>query len=276
MSDVQSIIIIVSIIAGIPLLIVHFVRRERKRQEQIRRDIELLETATSQYRGNGAERALVLTLLKKGIPANTIFHDLYVDKGGGYYSQIDLVVAHNVGIIVFEVKDYGGWIFGNGKQKNWTQVLAYGDAKHRFYNPVMQNDGHIAALKKQLPQFHDVPFYSVIVFYGKSRFKDISNIPTSTLLIYPSDVIDVVDSIITTNPPAKFTNKYEVVDVLKKAVKNGEDEEIQRQHSENIRNNMSYRNTQASSSCSKQHYFSRGFGFSERAIKKEIFISLFR
>ena len=43
---------------------------------------------------------------------NVIFHDLYVEKHKGHFSQIDLVVVTEVGIIVFEVKDYSGWIFG--------------------------------------------------------------------------------------------------------------------------------------------------------------------
>jgi len=36
---------------------------------------------------------------------------LYIRKHNGDFAQIDLVVATKVGIIVFEVKDYRGWIF---------------------------------------------------------------------------------------------------------------------------------------------------------------------
>lgn len=59
-------------------------------------------------------------------------------------SQIDVVVATNVGIIVFEVKDYSGWIYGNGNQQKWTQVLSHGREKYRFYNPILQNRSHIS------------------------------------------------------------------------------------------------------------------------------------
>ena len=40
------------------------------------RDRKLLHTVTKSNRGTKTERALVLTLLKSGVPAVTIFHDL--------------------------------------------------------------------------------------------------------------------------------------------------------------------------------------------------------
>ena len=91
------------------------------------RDRILLRTVTESNRGTRSERDLVLKLLKYGVPAQTIFHDLYVKKPNGNYSQIDLVVVTKVGVIVFEVKDYKGWIFGDVNQTQWTQILAYGE-----------------------------------------------------------------------------------------------------------------------------------------------------
>ena len=98
----------------------------------------------------------LLRLLKYGIPAQTIFHDQYLKKYNGDFSQIDLVVITEVGIIVFEVKDYSGWIFGSGNQSQWTKVLAYGKQKYRFYNPIMQNNEHLGELRKKLKYFDNV------------------------------------------------------------------------------------------------------------------------
>ena len=70
-----------------------------------------------------------------------------------------------VGIIVFEVKEYNGWIFGSGHQKEWTQILAFGKQKYRFYNPVLQNKRHIEQLRSKLPQLANIPFFSVVVFF---------------------------------------------------------------------------------------------------------------
>jgi hypothetical protein len=52
------------------------------------RDKKLLETVTKSYRGTKSERDLVLKLLKNGIPAQTIFHDLYVKKIMGTFLRL--------------------------------------------------------------------------------------------------------------------------------------------------------------------------------------------
>ncbi|MBR4995759.1 MAG: NERD domain-containing protein [Alistipes sp.] len=161
-------------------------------------------------------------MLKCGISPKAIFHDLYIPKTNSSYSQVDLVVATNSGILVFEVKDYSGWIFGNGYHTNWTQVLAYGAEKYKFYNPIKQNQTHIEAIKKQLPQFENIPFYSVVVFYGDCTLKNISNIPENTVVIYPSGVKRVVNYVLKNRPPAPYTNKWDVVNCLKNGVENGE------------------------------------------------------
>lgn len=80
-------------------------------------DQKLLRTATKINRGTKSERKMVLKLLKNGIKPTAIFHDLYLYIGNGNYCQIDLIVATKVGIIVFEIKEYNGWIFGNEEQQ---------------------------------------------------------------------------------------------------------------------------------------------------------------
>lgn len=206
------------------------------------KDYRLLKTVTKHNRGTKSERKLVLKLLKNGIPPQTIFHDLYVKKRNDNFSQIDLVVATKVGIIVFEVKDYSGWIFGKGYQSQWTKVLAYGKRKHRFYNPIMQNDKHISDLRKQLTQFKNIPFYSIIVFYGECVLKDVSIIPDRTYLVKPNIVLEVMKMIIKNNELASYTNKSEIVNILKEAVLNGENKEIQIQHIENIKDMLNKMN----------------------------------
>ncbi len=156
------------------------------------RDRKLLETVTKSHRGTKTERELVLKLLKAGFPAQTIFHDLYLRNRHGNYAQIDLVLATKVGIIVFEVKKYSGWIFGNGNQTKWTQVLAYGKQKYYFYNPILQNQKHIEDLKTKLTDFQNIPFYSVVVFFGDCEFRDVSFIPKNTYLLKSPRVIQVV------------------------------------------------------------------------------------
>jgi len=150
------------------------------------------------------------------------------------FHNIDLVVATRVGIIVFEVKDFSGWIYGKGNQTKWTQVLAYGNEKYRFYNPLMQNNTHIKQLRQKLKE--NVPFYSVVVFYGDSELQDISFIPKGTFVTKWYRVIDVVNTIIQENTLANYKNKHRVVEILKEAVANGDELGTESQHIENIKN----------------------------------------
>lgn len=195
---------------------------------------EQITSVTSLERGTWSERDLIYELLEHEIPAGAIFHDLYINKFGDKYTQIDLVVATKVGLIVFEVKDYKGWIFGRGNQDKWTQVLSYGDKKYRFYNPIKQNAGHIAELRKQSKQLSKIPMFSVIVFYGNCSLRDISIVPHDTYVTTAHRVLDVVDAIIDENPPANYTDKHEIVRILKSAVDNGNNEDMATKHAEQV------------------------------------------
>lgn len=198
------------------------------------RDRVFLCTVTKRSRGTVAERELILKLKKHGIPPQTIFHDLYLRKHNGKYSQIDLVAVTNEGILVFEVKDFSGWIFGNGNHPQWTKVLAYGKEKYRFYNPVMQNNRHVSDLKNHLKHHGSIPFYSIIVFYGNCVLKDISFVPEGTFLVKPNRIPEVLEVIRKSSKPVFFPNKEHVLSVLAEAVKNGESVDVQNQHIENI------------------------------------------
>lgn len=204
-----SVIFLICLTVGIACLV--YIRLKERR---------LIEQVTSISRGEWSERRVVLKLLKLGINPKAIFHDLYIQKPNGEYTQVDVVVATKAGIIVFEVKDYSGWIFGNEHQKYWTQLLAYGKERHRFYNPVMQNAGHIQAIRQSLPQNPDIPIYSVIVFFGSSEFKSITCHANNTFIIYPHSIQRVVSEILT-QPNAAFGNKYEIMDFFTKAVQDG-------------------------------------------------------
>lgn len=220
-----SLLLLFTILLGI-IIGLHF--------RTVRNDRKLLQTVTDLHRGTWGERRLVLQLLKHGVPAKAVFHDLYVEKTTGGTSQIDLVVPTKAGIIVFEVKEYSGWIFGKGYQEYWTQVLAYGREKYRLYNPVKQNKGHIEALKQRLAHCADVPYFSVIVFGGDCELRDVSCIPENTYIVYMNEACKMFDTIVQSNVPANYGNKYEVLRVLEEAVRYGGNPEVQVRHIRNI------------------------------------------
>jgi hypothetical protein len=174
-------------------------------------------------------------LLKFGLPATTIFHDLYLKKQSGHFSQIDLVAVTEIGILVFEVKDYSGWIFGNGHYNQWTQVLAYGKQKYRFYNPIKQNSKHLEDLKKEL-NLDNIPYYSIIVFYGDCVLKEISSVPNGTYIVKSRRLKKVLKMILNQNEPVQYANELHFNNVLKQAIKNGDSREIRKMHVEKIKN----------------------------------------
>ena len=196
---------------------------------------ELIKSVTSLNRGTNSELNLILKLLKSGINSKTIFHDLIIKKENDKFSQVDIVIATTQGIIVIEVKDYSGWIFGNGNQTNWTQVMAFGKRKYRFYNPIKQVRSQISSLKNSLEQFDKIPFFSIIVFYGDCRLKDINYVPKGTFIVKPHRILEALNSIKANNEQAPYENKQEVVDFLKGAVLNGANKDYHNQHIDNIK-----------------------------------------
>ena len=207
---------------------------KEKEREQLERDKELISSVTSLSRGTNSELYLILQLLNSGIPPVTIYHDLII-KDNDEFSQIDLVLVTSEGIIVFEVKDFSGWIYGSGNNTNWTKVLSYGRKKYKFYNPIKQNNNHISELRKTLKQFENIPFFSVIVFFGDCELKEINYVPKGTYIVKSHRVFEVLNLIKNENQPTEYTNKRDVVNKLKELVSLGENVEYQKQHIENIK-----------------------------------------
>ena len=100
--------------------------------------------------------------------------NLYVPKENERTTEIDVLMITNKGIIVFESKNYKGWIFGEEGQKQWTQTL-YGTRGHvpkeHFYNPILQNKIHIRFLKKIVGD--NVPIFSVVAFSDRCELRSI-------------------------------------------------------------------------------------------------------
>ena len=102
--------------------------------------------------------------------------NLYIPKSNGETTELDVVLLHETGIYVFESKNYSGWMFGTEYQQYWTQTLPIGRGrtqKNQFYNPILQNKGHIKWLQIFLDD-QALPFYSYIVFSDRCTLKNIT------------------------------------------------------------------------------------------------------
>jgi hypothetical protein len=100
-----------------------------------------------------------------------ILTNVYLPKAKGGTTEADLVFLCEFGVFVIESKNYGGWIYGNEKEKYWTQTFP-NSHKDKFYNPIWQNDGHISALKN-VTGLDKACFHSIIVFSNRCELKTI-------------------------------------------------------------------------------------------------------
>jgi len=97
-------------------------------------------------------------------------------------TQVDHVLVSRFGIFVIETKHYKGWIFGDERAKNWTQVIF--KRKHRFQNPLRQNFRHVLAVQNTLDFLEPDHVTGLVVFTGDAEFK--SRRPAG---VYPLDTL---------------------------------------------------------------------------------------
>ena len=84
--------------------------------------------------------------------------NLYLPKGDGTTTKIDLLLLCETGIYVFKAKDYTGWVYGGENRVNWTVSLS-NTKETSFYNPIWENEGHIDVLKSVIDEYDDnIPF----------------------------------------------------------------------------------------------------------------------
>ena len=96
--------------------------------------------------------------------------------------QVDHILINRSGIHVIETKNFGGRIYGSENDYEWTQVLAYGRHKNRFYSPIKQNEGHIKSLQIILKDF-DVPYYSYITFTKRAEIMNRKDFSTEVIYV---------------------------------------------------------------------------------------------
>ena len=104
---------------------------------------------------------LVFSELYPNIPGECkILMNINIPTAYGKTTEIDLLLIHETGLYVFEMKHYKGTIYGKPHEQNWTQYFRTAP-NQRFRSPIAQNQYHINALNKLAP---DIPVHSFVVF----------------------------------------------------------------------------------------------------------------
>jgi len=84
-------------------------------------------------------------------------------------TQVDHILVSRFGIFVIETKHYKGWIFGDERSKEWTQVIW--KRKFKFQNPMHQNYKHVKAIQDILDFVPKEHITGIVVFTGDAIFK---------------------------------------------------------------------------------------------------------
>lgn len=141
---------------------------------------------------------LSFKILEKINGASRILTNVYLPKGNGETTEIDLVYIHETGIYVLESKNYSGWIFGDEKSKNWMQTLTNGQ-KQKFYNPIWQNNTHIKYLMKVL-EVDESFIKSIIVFSDRCTIKKMEVNSKSIKVINRFELRKTIEKLIDSSP----------------------------------------------------------------------------
>ena len=104
---------------------------------------------------------LVFSELYPNLPGECkILMNINIPTAYGKTTEIDLLLIHETGLYVFEMKHYKGTIYGKPYEQYWTQYFRTAP-NQRFRSPIAQNQYHINALSKIAP---GIPIHSFVVF----------------------------------------------------------------------------------------------------------------
>jgi predicted RNA-binding Zn-ribbon protein involved in translation (DUF1610 family) len=185
--------------------------------------------------------------------------NVYIPKTNGKTTEIDMLMICPKGIIVFESKNYSGWIFGSQNKENWYQTLPAGRRCHKevFYNPIMQNESHVKHLGKFISE--PIPFYSVVVFSDKCSFQNVLVNSLDVNIIHLSQLYLTVFNIYTQNGNTAVLDEQHIMSLYQKLYPCSQVSDAQKeQHIKEIQANKQteYTYKENNSAINNNHYIS--------------------
>jgi len=154
-----------------------------------------------------------------------ILTNVYIPKSDGKTTEIDIILLHGTGIYVFENKNYSGAIYGEEKDKQWTQNIRGRD--YKFMNPIIQNKYHIKHLKEYLGIADDNVFKSIIVFSDECNTSNINIFNKDRVFVKSSDAMITIFRMLRNGEMViSGAQKREIYSKLEKCTKVSEDVKI--------------------------------------------------
>lgn len=162
-----------------------------------------------------------------------VINNLLLRTSSGSTTQIDHVVISQYGIFVIETKFYKGWIYGGENSEFWTQNI-YGN-KYTLRNPILQNAGHVRALRQLLKDYGDIPFIPIVAFSRQATL----GVSSGTPVIYWNQIRKVIGQF-----KEKRIAPDAVTGIYNKLIKSNilDSKESRREHIRNVRSYEDRRN----------------------------------
>jgi hypothetical protein len=165
------------------------IERDKKSREKWDRDVWM----ASHDSGEIGERFALEQL--STISGMKVLQSVYIPLNNDHHTEIDLIGLHHSGVYVVESKNYRGVIVGEETDQRWNH--AFEDGSKDFYNPIMQNNGHIEAVKKFLGNaLVDVPVYSLIVFGDHCNISLIKSTSPNVFITKYGSIVEQISSIL--------------------------------------------------------------------------------
>ncbi len=118
----------------------------------------------AELKGRKGEAAVAEVLARAGLPA---LHDVVLRDGRGL-TQVDHLVRLPGRIVVLETKALAGVVTGGVRDRHWVQHLRDGAVPTSFLNPLVQNHGHMRAVRELAGA--GVPVAGLVVSAGAGQF----------------------------------------------------------------------------------------------------------
>lgn len=112
---------------------------------------------------NTNDRKKLLHRLKK--MGEDILMDIEIPDGIENIVHLDCLLLTRAGILVIDIKDYAGMIFGAKSIDHWTQVLK--SKSYKFDNPLFQNQERVLAVKSLA---FGIPVSGLVLFTSAGEF----------------------------------------------------------------------------------------------------------
>ena len=144
-------------------------------------------TTDNAEKGIAGEKAVSEILSRLPQYEYRVFNNVLLNNPLGGTTQIDHIVVSRFGVFVIETKNFGGKVYGRERARFWKEYFR--GKEYKFYNPIRQNNTHIAVLRKNLASFFNVPFFSVVAFPPEAELR--VSVNNGIEILYWNDLLDL-------------------------------------------------------------------------------------